>query len=155
MGDDGLLIVLNQKPVLWAPWTQGGMQTWVKAQKDWEPKIAYEPKGGLPNLSTNGRYYGSWIEMTKGQRYKLQIVIAEGYGGLFSASILLQEKSKLADANPLLGTPLPVFMLAPLNDEEKAQKKGMRMQWTPEGPCFGLEINGLKPSGYSSGRSAR
>ncbi|MDR2512720.1 MAG: hypothetical protein LBD01_02845 [Puniceicoccales bacterium] len=155
MGDDGLLIVFNGQPVLWAPWTQGGMQTWVKAEKDWEPKRAYEPKGGLPNLNTDGRYYGSWIEMSKGQRYKIQIVIAEGYGGLFSASALLQDKRKHPGKNPPTNIALPPFMLAPLNDEEKTLKKGMRMKWTPEGPYFGLEINGLKPSGVPTRRSRR
>ncbi|MDR2863960.1 MAG: hypothetical protein LBV54_08870 [Puniceicoccales bacterium] len=152
MGDDGLLVAIQGQVKFWGPWTQGGMQTWVKPQKDWEPKSAYLANGSLPNLGSNGRYYGSWFDMTKGRTYRIQIVIAEGYGGLFSAGLLIQQKSKLPDASPAMEVPLPVFKLAPLLPEELALIKGAHMVWTHEGPNFGCGINGV---GMPTGSSAR
>ena len=152
MGDDGMMIVCQDEVKFWGPWTQGGMQTWVKARKDWEPAGAYHARGSLPHLSTNGRYYGSWFEMRKGSRYKVQILFAEAYGGLFSASILIQQKSKLATASPPMNVPLPVFKLAPLSPEEMQLKKDMRMAWLPEGPSFGCEINNVSQPRIIGGR---
>jgi hypothetical protein len=152
MGDDGMLIVCQDEVKFWGPWTQGGMQTWVKARKDWAPAGAYLSRGSLPNLATNGRYYGSWFEMRKGSRYKVQILFAEAYGGLFSASILIQQKSKLATDNPPMNVPLPVFKLEPLSPEEMKLKKGMRMAWLPDGPSFGCEINKVAQPRIIGGR---
>jgi hypothetical protein len=143
MGDDGLLVAVQGDVKLWAPWTQGGMQTWVKSKgkNEWGPAVAYKADGGLPALGAGGRYFGSWFELRKGQAYRIQIVIAEGYGGLFSAELMLQQKGKKGDPEPAITEPLPVFKLAPLTPEELALRKGSRMAWSPEGPNFGCEIN--------------
>ncbi|MDR3228541.1 MAG: hypothetical protein LBT53_03925 [Puniceicoccales bacterium] len=143
LGDDALLVTVDNDVKLWAPWTQGGMQTWFKAKRDWQPAGAYGASGHLPNLGSNGRYYGSWFSMSKGSRYRVRIVIAECYGGLFSASLLIQQKSRVADENPPLNVALPVFKLAPLHADELKLKTGMRMAWVQEGPNFGCKINGV------------
>jgi hypothetical protein len=84
--------------------------------------------------------------MNKGQRYFIQIVIAEGYGGLFSAELMIQQKSKVPTALPDNNLPLPIFKLAPLSPEELKLKAGSKMHWAADGPSFGLEINGIKSS---------
>jgi hypothetical protein len=147
MGDDAMLVAVGHDVKLWAPWTQGGMQTWVKKKANWEPKVAYTPNGSLPGLGAGGRYYGSWFSMSKGQRYFIQIVIAECYGGLFSSELMIQQKSKLSDALPDNNTPLPIFKLAPLTPDELKIRTGSKMRWVADGPSFGCELNGAKVRG--------
>jgi hypothetical protein len=153
LGDDTMLVAIGHDVKLWAPWTQGGMQTWVKRLSDWEPKIAYSASGGLPALGGGGRYYGSWFSMNKGQRYFVQIVIAESYGGLFSAELMIQQRRKVSDVLPGNDVPLPVFKLAPLTPEELKLKQPSKMHWTADGLNFGCEINGVKgAAGERSGK---
>ncbi|MDR0535821.1 MAG: hypothetical protein LBG65_05690 [Puniceicoccales bacterium] len=145
MGDDGMLVAINRQVKLWAPWTQAGMQTWIKPQKDWEPKGAHLPQGRLPGLGRGGRYYGSWFNMSKGNTYFVQIVIAESAGGLFSSELMIQQKSQNPENLPSNAVPLPIFKLAPLSPEAIKAKQKTWMKWTHDGPNFGLEANGLKP----------
>jgi len=145
LGDDALLVRVDGKVRFWGPWTQGGMQTWFKMERDWVPKVAYAANGRLPALGGVGRYCGSWFEMRKGTRYHVEIVIAEAYGGLFSASVLIQEKAKNSAAEPDMAAPLPVFRLAPLTPEELALKRGATLRWSNDNARnFGCEANGLK-----------
>ncbi|MDR2981753.1 MAG: hypothetical protein LBV12_05850, partial [Puniceicoccales bacterium] len=74
MGDDALLMLIDGKPVLWAPWSQGNMGTWFRG-KDWQPEAAYKAGGTLPSLGNGGRYFGSWVPMQKGRSYKLQVLL--------------------------------------------------------------------------------
>lgn len=141
MGDDMLLVAVNDKPALWAAWPQGGMPTWVKSQRDWAPAAAYQ--SGISNPQS-GRYFGSWILLQKGTRYRIAVVLSECYGGLFSARIGIQKKKTNASASPSDGETMYRFTLARETPEELAAKQ-VPGNFTADGaPVFGLEANGMK-----------
>lgn len=136
MGDDMLLVAVDDKPALWAAWPQGGMQSWVKPGRDWEPARAY--KSGIDDPGGSGRFFGGWFTLQKGRRYRVVVVLSECYGGLFSSKIGIQKKKTNGEKSPAPGEPMFVFQLA----KPETPSTG---QYTTEGaPVFGLEANGMK-----------
>lgn len=145
MGDDAMMVALDQKLVLWAFWPQHGRQTWFKAEKDWEPQNAYTPNGSVHSTGSGARYFGSWFKLEKGRSHRVQIIFAEATGGLFSAEIQIQKKTYATEKAASNDTKLSLFKLAPITEEELRLKGKSSLQWTSEGPDFGCEINGVKP----------
>ena len=96
--------------------------------------LRFSPHGG-------GRYAGEWLELHKGQAYRIQITFGESYGGLFSAALLIEQQGV---TYPTAGrdTQLPIFMLEPLTPEEIQLKRSNHIDHQTEGPVFGTGING-------------
>ncbi|MDR2981933.1 MAG: hypothetical protein LBV12_06760 [Puniceicoccales bacterium] len=145
MGDDTMIVAVDQKFVFWAFWPEGGRQTWFPPAKDWEPQNAYKAGGSLPSVGQGGRYFGSWFPMLKGRTYKVQIIFSESAGGLFSAELQIQQrKTGAKDGAVDNNVELPLFKLAPISDEEMKLKGSSSQKWTREGPNFGCEINNVR-----------
>ncbi len=145
MGDDAMMIAINQRLVLWAFWPEHGRQTWFKPDKEWEPQAAYTQGGTLNDIFGGARYFGSWFKLEKGKTYRVQIVFAEATGGKFSAEVQLQKKTSATTSAADNQEQLPLFKLSPITEEELRLKGKTFQKWTSEGPNFGCEINGIKP----------
>ena len=144
MGDDAMMVALDNKLVLWAFWPEQGRQTWFPPEKDWAPQSAYANNSSLDAAGQGGRYFGSWVYMEKGKTYKVQIAFAEATGGLFSAEVQIQKGISPNDKAVNNDVALSLFKLSPISDEEMKLKGTTQQRWTKDGPDFGCEINNVK-----------
>ncbi|MEO0509917.1 MAG: hypothetical protein AAF065_08675 [Verrucomicrobiota bacterium] len=99
LGDDVLMVRLDEKIVLDASWTQGYSNMDFSKQETGEVLLGHvEPIR-----------YGEWIELEAGKTYDLKILLGEGPGGLFGAYLFYQTK----------GGDMRVFSTNPLTAEER------------------------------------
>jgi hypothetical protein len=149
LGDDIMVVAVGGKTVLSAFWPNSKLNV-TRYEPDWLPKDAKKTDGaGLRFPPHNGgRYAGEWLELRKGQSYRMQIAFGESYGGLFSAALLIEQQGV---NYPSAGrdTQLPIFMLEPLTPEEIQLKRSNHIDHQTEGPVFGAAINGAagRPAG--------
>ena len=149
LGDDIMVVAVGGKTVLSAFWPNSKLNV-TRYEPDWLPKDAKKTDGqGLrfpPHAG--GRYAGEWLELRKGQAYRIQIAFGESYGGLFSAALLIEQQGV---NYPTAGrdTQLPIFMLEPLTPEEIQLKRSTHIDHQTEGPVFGAALNGAggRPTG--------
>jgi hypothetical protein len=142
LGDDIMVVAVGGKTVLSTFWPNSKLNV-TRFEASWLPKDAGKTDGqGLrfpPHAG--GRYSGEWLELRKGQAYRIQIAFGESYGGLFSAALLIEQQGV---TYPTAGrdTQLPIFMLEPLTPEEIQLKSSNHIDHQTEGPVFGTAING-------------
>ena len=149
LGDDIMVVAVGGKTVLSTFWPNSKLNV-TRFEASWLPKDAGKTDGqGLrfpPHAG--GRYAGEWLELRKGQTYRIQIAFGESYGGLFSAALLIEQQG---GNYPTAGrdTQLPIFMLEPLTPEEIQLKRSNHIDYQTEGPVFGTAINGAggRPTG--------
>ena len=149
LGDDIMVVAVGGKTVLSTFWPNSKLNV-TRFEASWLPKDAGKTDGqGLrfpPHAG--GRYSGEWLELRKGQAYRIQIAFGESYGGLFSAALLIEQQGV---TYPTAGrdTQLPIFMLEPLTPEEIQLKSSNHIDHQTEGPVFGTAINGAggRPAG--------
>ncbi|MFM7241650.1 MAG: hypothetical protein ACKO3A_06045 [Opitutia bacterium] len=149
LGDDIMVVAVGGKTVLSTFWPNSKLNV-TRFEPDWLPKDAKKTDGqGLrfpPHAG--GRYSGEWLELRKGQAYRIQIAFGESYGGLFSAALLIEQQGV---TYPTAGrdTQLPIFMLEPLTPEEIQLKRSTHIDHQTEGPVFGAALNGAggRPTG--------
>ncbi|MCF7710624.1 MAG: hypothetical protein K9M83_05610 [Opitutales bacterium] len=149
MADDIMVVAVGGKTVLSTFWPNSKLNV-TRFEASWLPKDAGKTDGqGLrfpPHAG--GRFSGEWLELRKGQAYRIQIAFGESYGGLFSAALLIEQQGV---SYPTAGrdTQLPIFMLEPLTPEEIQIKRSNHIDHQTEGPVFGTAINeaGGRPVG--------
>jgi hypothetical protein len=150
--DDNMLVIVNRKTVLHAFWPEQKLGDMISTESDWEPKDADKTDGfsviptapaGLRHLA---RYRGSWIKMEKGTAYEIKIVLAEAYGGIYSATLGIEQKGVTYPPGngPGKQTQLPIFKLAEFTPAEIAAFKGWPSDYVTEGPNFGLSANNIE-----------
>jgi hypothetical protein len=138
-GDDALLVSVNEKAVLWSV-TSGGLNMQagvIDPQSDWTP--GYSSDGTPPRIWNGDRHYGSWVRLTKGARYRIKIVFAEGYGKTSEFQLQIQQRHGNSLAAPAKTEPLPVFTLAPLTSREIAVMKKTDLPAVFSGLIFGAD----------------
>jgi len=142
LGDDIMVVAVGGKTVLSAFWPNSKLNV-TRYEPDWLPKDAKKTDGQGLRFPPHGggRYAGEWLELRKGQAYRIQITFGESYGGLFSAALLIEQQGV---TYPTAGrdTQLPIFMLEPLTPEEIQLKRSNHIDHQTEGPVFGTGING-------------
>ena len=145
LGDDIMVVAVGGKTVLSTFWPNSRLNV-TRFEPDWLPKNAGKTDGqGMKFPPHNGgRYAGEWLELRKGQAYRIQVAFGESYGGLFSAALLIEQQGV---SYPSAGrdTQLPVFMLEAMTPEEIQLKRSNHIDHQTEGPVFGCEINGVTP----------
>ena len=142
LGDDMMAAAVGEKTVLASFWPGSGLGKVVKFGNNWLPKGADDADGRNLRFPPNagGRYSGEWMDLKKGQAYRIQIAFAESFGGLFGAQLLIERKGQKYQNNGREDL-LPIFMLEPLSAEEIKLKQAQNLDYVTEGPSFGCEIN--------------
>jgi hypothetical protein len=142
LGDDIMVVAVGGKTVLSTFWPNSKLNV-TKFEPDWLPKNAgkTDGQGMLFPPHAGGRYAGEWLELRKGQAYRIQVAFGESYGGLFSAALLIEQQGVAYPKGR--DTQLPIFMLEPLSPEEILLKQSNHIDHQTEGPLFGCEINGV------------
>ena len=142
LGDDIMVVAVGGKTVLSTFWPNSKLNV-TRFEPDWLPKDAKKTDGAGLRFPPHGggRYAGEWLELRKGQAYRIQITFGESYGGLFSAALLIEQQGV---TYPTAGrdTQLPIFMLEPLTPEEIQLKRSNHIDHQTEGPVFGATANG-------------
>jgi hypothetical protein len=142
LGDDIMVVAVGGKTVLSTFWPNSKLNV-TRFEPDWLPKDAKKTDGAGLRFPPHGggRYAGEWLELRKGQAYRIQITFGESYGGLFSAALLIEQQGV---TYPTAGrdTQLPIFMLEPLTPEEIRLKRSNHIDHQTEGPVFGATANG-------------
>ena len=142
LGDDIMVVAVGGQTVLSTFWPNSKLNV-TRFDPDWLPKDAKKTDGAGLRFPPHGggRYAGEWLELRKGQAYRIQITFGESYGGLFSAALLIEQQGV---TYPTAGrdTQLPVFMLEPLTPEEIQLKRSNHIDHQTEGPVFGATANG-------------
>ena len=142
LGDDIMVVAVGGQTVLSTFWPNSKLNV-TRFDPDWLPKDAKKTDGAGLRFPPHGggRYAGEWLELRKGQAYRIQITFGESYGGLFSAALLIEQQGV---TYPTAGrdTQLPIFMLEPLTPEEIQLKRSNHIDHQTEGPVFGTGING-------------
>ncbi|MEY2750478.1 MAG: hypothetical protein RLZZ550_449 [Verrucomicrobiota bacterium] len=142
LGDDIMVVAVGGKTVLSTFWPNSKLNV-TRFEPDWLPKDAKKTDGAGLRFPPHGggRYAGEWLELRKGQAYRIQITFGESYGGLFSAALLIEQQGV---SYPTAGrdTQLPIFMLEPLTAEEIQLKRSNHIDHQTEGPVFGATANG-------------
>jgi len=145
LGDDIMVVAVGGRTVLSTFWPSSRLNV-TRFESDWLPKNAgkTDGQGMLFPPHQGGRYAGEWLELRKGQAYRIQVAFGESYGGLFSAALLIEQQGVVY---PRAGrdTQLPIFMLEPLTADEIQLKRSNHIDHQTEGPVFGCETNGVKP----------
>jgi len=142
LGDDIMVVAVGGQTVLSTFWPNSKLNV-TRFDPDWLPKDAKKTDGAGLRFPPHGggRYAGEWLELRKGQAYRIQITFGESYGGLFSAALLIEQQGV---TYPTAGrdTQLPIFMLEPLTPEEIQLKRSNHIDHQTEGPVFGATANG-------------
>ena len=142
LGDDIMVVAVGGQTVLSTFWPNSKLNV-TRFDPDWLPKDAKKTDGAGLRFPPHGggRYAGEWLELHKGQAYRIQITFGESYGGLFSAALLIEQQGV---TYPTAGrdTQLPIFMLEPLTPEEIQLKRSNHIDHQTEGPVFGATANG-------------
>lgn len=142
LGDDMMAVAVSEKTVYAAFWPGSGLGKVVKFGNNWLPKGADDNDGRNLRFPPNagGRYSGEWMDLKKGQAYRIQVAFAESFGGLFGAQLLIERKGEKYQNNGREDL-LPIFMLEPMSAEEIKLKQAQNLDYVTEGPSFGCEIN--------------
>ena len=142
LGDDMMVVAVGGKSVMASFWPGSGLGKVVKFGNNWLPKNADDADGRNLRFQPNqgGRFSGEWIDLRKGQAYRIQVASAEPFGGLFGAQVLIERKGEKY-ANNGREDLLPVFMLEPMSSEEIQLKQARNLDYVTEGPSFGCELN--------------
>jgi hypothetical protein len=144
LGDDMMAVAVAEKTVYTAFWPSSGLGKVVKFGNNWLPKGADDNDGRNLRFPPNGggRYSGEWLDLKRGQAYRIQIAFSESFGGLFGAQLLIERKGEKYQNNGREDL-LPVFMLEPMTTEEIKLKACNNLDYVTEGPSFGVELNNV------------
>ncbi|MDR1191695.1 MAG: hypothetical protein LBK60_08570 [Verrucomicrobiales bacterium] len=160
--DDTMLVMVNGKTVLHAffpGWQLNCLPSTVSGS--WPPDA--EATDGrsvfqsLPNPATANkpgsatvfhcRYNSPWLALEKGTAYKIVIVLAESWGGAFSATLGLEQQGVKYPKGDSVAqqTKLPIFKLSNAGRPDAATMHRWPADYDPDGPNFGLSANGVTP----------
>ena len=152
MADDNMMVIVNRKVVLHAFWPQQQLGTMIPTGSDWEPNDASKTDGWsvMPTVPANlkhlARYRGGWMRLEKGTAYEIKIILTEAYGGIYSATLGIEQKGVAypPGTGPGPQTELPIFKQAEFSEAEITAFKQWRSSYVTTGPNFGLSANGVR-----------
>ncbi|MDR1303975.1 MAG: hypothetical protein LBK76_02010 [Verrucomicrobiales bacterium] len=158
--DDTMLVLVDGKTVLHAffpgwqlnclPSTVSG--SWPSDAEATDGRSVFQ---SLPDSATalkpggatafHCRYHSPWLPLEKGTAYKIVIVLAEAWGGAFSATLGMEQQGvKYPKGNSVARqTRLPIFKLSDAGRPDEATLKKWPSDYDPDGPNFGLTANGV------------
>ena len=90
--------------------------------------------------ASNRLVIGDWIDLKKGQRVDMEVLIGEIPGGFFGCRLLVEQRGKTyqqVESDAGLRPVLPVFKTRVIPDSAFAQMKAESAEMTLEGPSFG------------------
>jgi len=122
-----------------------GSVVWMGAFRE----IRVDDKPVEPYMSAASRMViGDWIDLRKGQRMDVEILIGEVPGGDFSCRLLIEQEGKEypmveSDAGPR--PVLPIFKTVPVNEKIIGEMKLVPTEMTLDGPSLGVLENAPKP----------
>ncbi len=100
------------------------------------------------SLNGNGSYMcaanrlvmGDWMNLKKGQRIDMEVLIGEIPGGFFGCRLLVEEKDRqyaMVDSDAGKRPVLPIFKTVPVNEKLVSKMNADPNEITLEGPSFG------------------
>ena len=117
LGDDVLIVRVDGKVVLHAPYPRDGKDFDTQPVCSWQTS---SPKSRMYWLGDNLSTVGDWITLEAGKPLDLEILIAEVPGGIFQALLTVEVKGEKYPRNPDRGGPtLPLFKTAPLSLDQQ------------------------------------
>jgi hypothetical protein len=136
LGDDYLGVFLNGRMRLAACWSD--IQEMIDGR--WDPA---KPTGEhMSPFSQMRLVYGDWVKMKAGEVIDFDLAIGERPGGKVGFVLMVQEQGvdyrKASDGRPIL----PLFMTAPVSDEERSRITREFGSWEFEWdrvPVFGVK----------------
>ncbi|MDR1191123.1 MAG: hypothetical protein LBK60_05570 [Verrucomicrobiales bacterium] len=154
MADDVMLVVVDGRPALYAFWPGQGLRAPIQPMPSgWLPRDMWETDGrsaakGIPEKQQHHtRYYGQWLSLEKGKAYRIAVIISEGWGGVFDATLGIEKRGVEypKGGGPFNQSLLPIFKLSNTSLPDAATMDKWPSNYTADGPCFGLGENGMKP----------
>ncbi len=94
--------------------------------------------------AANRLVLGDWVELKKGQRVDMEVLIGEIPGGSFGCRLLVQQQGvsyPMADSDAGQRPVLPVFKTVPVDEKLVSQMKADPNEMSLEGPAFGVVGN--------------
>ncbi len=91
--------------------------------------------------AANRLVIGDWIDLRKGQRVDMEVLIGEIPGGFFGCRLLVEQKGMdypRVDSDAGQRKVLPVFKTVPVNEKLVSQMKAYPGEMTLDGPAFGV-----------------
>lgn len=112
LGDDVLIVRVDGKVVLHAPYPRDGDEKDCQFISPWQTSSA---KSRMYWLGDQLSVVGDWITLKAGEPLDMDVLVAEVPGGLFQAMLCVEVEGEEYPRNPDRGGPtLPIFKTAPL-----------------------------------------
>ncbi len=113
LGDDVLIVRVDDKVVLHAPYPRNGDEMDCRDISPWQTSSA---KSHMYWLGDQLSEVGDWITLKAGEPLEMEVLMAEVPGGLFQALLLVEVEGEEYPRNPDRGGPtLPIFKTSPLS----------------------------------------
>ena len=113
LGDDVLIVRVDDKVVLHAPYPRNGGEKDCQPISPWQTSSA---KSRMYWLGDQLSVVGDWITLEAGVPLDMEVLIGEVPGGLFQAMLVVEVEGEEFPRNPDRGGPvLPIFKTSPLS----------------------------------------